>query len=120
MAGLIATNTTISREGLRTPGVEGMGAGGISGAPVHRRAVQVVGLVHRSTGGRLPIVGVGGIFGPDHAWAMVRAGASLVQVWTGFIYHGPGIARDINRGLLRRMAREGFRSLDEAVGTAHG
>jgi dihydroorotate dehydrogenase len=119
MAGLIATNTTISREGLRTPGIDGMGAGGISGAPVHRRAVEVVSRVWRSTGGRLPIVGVGGVFGADEAWAMVRAGASLVQVWTGFIYRGPTIARDINRGLLRRMSREGFRSLDEAVGAAH-
>jgi dihydroorotate dehydrogenase len=119
MAGLIATNTTISRDGLRTGDVDGMGAGGISGAPVHRRAVEVVGRVWRTTGGRLPVVGVGGIFGADEAWAMVRAGASLVQVWTGFIYRGPGIARDVNRGLLQRMAREGFRSLDEAVGAAH-
>jgi dihydroorotate dehydrogenase len=119
MAGLIATNTTVSREGLRTPDVDGLGAGGISGPPVHRRALEVVAHVYRTTGGRLPIVGVGGIFGPDEAWAMVRAGASLVQVWTGFVYRGPGIARDINRGLLRRMAREGFRSLDGAVGTAH-
>jgi len=119
MAGLIATNTTVSRDGLQTPDVDALGAGGISGAPVHRRTVQVVARAWTATGGRLPIVGVGGIFGPDEAWAMVRAGASLVQVWTGFIYRGPGIARDINRGLLERMAREGFRSLDEAVGAAH-
>jgi dihydroorotate dehydrogenase len=121
MAGMIATNTTVSRDGLRTPAaeVERMGAGGISGAPVHRRAVEVVGRVYRATGGRLPVVGVGGIFGADEAWAMIRAGASLVQVWTGFIYRGPAIARDINRGLLARMRRDGFRSLDEAVGAAH-
>jgi dihydroorotate dehydrogenase len=121
MAGMIATNTTISREGLRTPSadVERMGAGGISGAPVHRRAVEVVGRVHRTAGGRLPVIGVGGIFGADEAWAMIRAGASLVQVWTGFIYRGPAIARDINRGLLARMRRDGLRSLDEAVGAAH-
>ena len=121
VAGLIATNTTVSREGLRTPAaqVEGMGAGGISGAPVHRRAVEVVSLVYRTTGGRLPVVGVGGISGADDAWRMVRAGASLVQVWTGFIYRGPGIAREINRGLLDRLRREGFGALDEAVGAAH-
>lgn len=121
MAGLIATNTTVSREGLRTPAaeVEAIGAGGVSGAPVHRRALEVVSRVHRTTGGRLPIVGVGGIFGADEAWAMVRAGASLVQVWTGFIYRGPAIARDINRGLLAHLRREGMRSMDEAVGSAH-
>ncbi|HVH12404.1 MAG TPA: quinone-dependent dihydroorotate dehydrogenase, partial [Longimicrobium sp.] len=119
MAGLIATNTTVSRDGLQTPDVDALGAGGISGAPVHRRATEVVARAWQATGGRLPIVGVGGIFGPDEAWAMVRAGASLVQVWTGFIYRGPGIARDINRGLLERMAREGFGSLNEAVGAAH-
>jgi dihydroorotate dehydrogenase len=119
VAGLIATNTTVSREGLRTPDAAEMGAGGISGAPVHRRAVEVVSLVYRTTGGRLPIVGVGGIFGPEDAWRMVRAGAGLVQVWTGFIYRGPAIARDVNRGLLARLRREGMRSLDEAVGAAH-
>jgi dihydroorotate dehydrogenase len=118
MAGLIATNTTVSREGLRTAEVDGLGAGGISGAPVHRRAVEVVARAWTATGGRLPIVGVGGVFGADEAWAMIRAGASLVQVWTGFIYRGPAIARDINRGLVARMEREGVRALDEAVGTA--
>jgi dihydroorotate dehydrogenase len=120
MAGLIATNTTVSRDGLRTPGVDAMGAGGISGAPVHRRALEVVSLVHRTAGARLPVVGVGGVFGADEAWAMIRAGASLVQVWTGFIYRGPGIARDINRGLLARLRREGMRSIADAVGTARG
>ena len=120
VAGLIATNTTVAREGLRTPAaeVERIGVGGISGAPVHRRAVEVVALAHRTTGGRLPVVGVGGIFGADDAWAMIRAGASLVQVWTGFIYRGPAIARDINRSLLARLRREGMRSIDEAVGSA--
>jgi dihydroorotate dehydrogenase len=119
MAGVIATNTTVSRDGLRTPGVDGMGAGGISGAPVHRRAVQVVSLIWRTTGGRIPIVGVGGVFGAADAWEMIRAGASLVQVWTGFIYQGPTIARDINRGLLDRLRDEGMDRIGQAVGTAH-
>jgi dihydroorotate dehydrogenase len=119
MAGVIATNTTISREGLRTPGIDGMGAGGISGAPVHRRAVEVVSLIWRTTGGRMPIVGVGGVFGAADAWEMIRAGASLVQVWTGFIYQGPTIARDINRGLLDRLRNDGFDRIGQAVGMAH-
>jgi dihydroorotate dehydrogenase len=122
MAGLVATNTTVSRDGLATPAaaLERLGAGGISGAPVRARAREVVRLAYRATGGRLPIVGVGGIFGADDAWEMVRAGASLLQLWTGFVYRGPGLAREINRGLLERLRREGFRSLDEAVGTGNG
>jgi dihydroorotate dehydrogenase len=121
VAGIIATNTTVSREGLRTPraAVEGMGAGGISGAPVHRRAVEVVGRAWRATGGRLPVVGVGGVFTAHDAWEMIRAGASLVQLYTGFIYGGPTVARDVNRGLLTLLHRAGMRSLDEAVGSAH-
>ncbi|MDB4948442.1 MAG: pyrD [Gemmatimonadetes bacterium] len=120
-AGIIATNTTISRDGLRTSkeAVEAMGAGGISGAPVGRRAREVVGRIWRATEGRLPIIGVGGIFSADDAWEMIRAGASLVQVYTGFIYAGPELVRDVNRGLLRRLRREGLESIDEAVGLAH-
>jgi dihydroorotate dehydrogenase len=119
MAGLIATNTTIERGGLRTPGVEALGAGGISGAPVRSRALEVVRLVYRTTGGRLPIIGVGGIFQAEDAWRMIQAGASLVQVWTGFIYQGPSVARDINHGLLLRLRREGLPSLEQAIGVDH-
>ncbi|HEU4452466.1 MAG TPA: quinone-dependent dihydroorotate dehydrogenase [Longimicrobium sp.] len=121
IAGIVATNTTISRDGLRTPRaeVEALGAGGISGAPVRIRAREVVSRIWRETEGKMPIVGVGGVFTADDAWEMVRAGASLVQLYTGFIYQGPLVARDISRGLLRRLRREGFASLHEAVGTAH-
>jgi len=119
MSGMIATNTTIQRSGLRTTSVEDLGPGGISGAPVRARALEVVRRVYRATGGRLPIVGVGGIFDAEDAWRMIRAGASLVQVWTGFIYCGPGIARDISQGLLLRLKAEGLRSLDQAVGADH-
>ncbi|HEX8691763.1 MAG TPA: quinone-dependent dihydroorotate dehydrogenase [Longimicrobium sp.] len=121
IAGIIATNTTVSREGLRTPRarVEALGAGGISGAPLRARAREVASLVWRQTRGELPVVGVGGIFTADDAWEMVRAGASLVQLYTGFIYRGPGVAREICRGLLGRLRREGFPTLDAAVGSAH-
>lgn len=121
IAGIIATNTTISRDGLRTPAarVEALGAGGVSGAPVRARARAVVARIYHRTGGRLPIIGVGGVFDAVDAWKMILAGASLVQVWTGFIYRGPAIARDINRGLVEYMRRDGIRSLDEAVGLAH-
>jgi dihydroorotate dehydrogenase len=122
IAGIIATNTTISREGLRTPAarVEALGAGGISGAPVRARARQVVSHIWRSTGGTMPIVGVGGIFTADDAWEMIRAGASLVQLYTGFIYQGPRVAREICLGVRERMRHEGFASLHQAVGSAHG
>lgn len=121
ISGIIATNTTVSREGLRTPGtrVEALGAGGISGAPVRARAREVVSRIWRTSGGAMPIIGVGGIFTADDAWEMIRAGASLVQLYTGFIYRGPLVAREICVGLRRRMKREGFATLHDAVGSAH-
>jgi dihydroorotate dehydrogenase len=121
IAGIVATNTTIARDGLRTPRerLEALGAGGISGAPVRARAREVVSLTWKTTGGTMPIVGVGGIFDADDAWEMIRAGASLVQLYTGFIYRGPRVAREICLGLRNRLRREGMRSLDEAVGSAH-
>jgi dihydroorotate dehydrogenase len=122
IAGIVATNTTVSRAGLRTPAadVEALGAGGISGTPVRRRAREVVARIHRATGGALPVIGVGGIFTADDAWEMIRAGASLVQVYTGFVYGGPGIVRSINRGLLAHLHGEGMTSISQAVGTARG
>jgi dihydroorotate dehydrogenase len=120
IAGLVATNTTISRDGLRTPAarVAAAGAGGLSGAPLTERSRRLVADLYRRTDGRLPIVGVGGIMSGEDAWQMIRAGASLVQVYTGFVYGGPGFVRSINRHLLRRLTESGRRSLDEVVGTA--
>jgi dihydroorotate dehydrogenase len=122
VSGIIATNTTVSRDGLRTPPgkVNGMGPGGISGAPVRARAVEVVARIHATIGGRVPIIGVGGIFSADDAWRMIRAGASLVQVYTGFVYEGPGLVRRINRGLLARLREEGATSLAQVVGSGVG
>lgn len=122
MAGLIATNTTVSRAGLQTSRaeVEACGEGGLSGAPLRQRSNEVISLIYRLTRGDLPIVGVGGVFTAADAWEKISAGASLIQLYTGFIYEGPGAARRINEGLAEILQREGFRSLDEAVGCRVG
>ena len=118
VAGLIATNTTIKRPGLRTGAnkVKTFGEGGLSGAPLRPQATKVIATLYNLTHGTLPIIGVGGIFDADDAWEMIAAGASLIQVYTGFIYEGPSIVKDINEGLRRIISREGFVSFDEAVG----
>ena len=122
IAGLIATNTTISREGLQTSRaeVEAYGEGGLSGAPLSHRSNQVISLIYRLTRGGLPIVGAGGVFTAADAWGKICAGASLIQLYTGFIYEGPGVARRINEGLAEILKREGLSSLDEAVGCRSG
>ncbi|AKH98487.1 quinone-dependent dihydroorotate dehydrogenase [Halanaeroarchaeum sulfurireducens] len=112
--GIVATNTTISRdEDLRNSNrVE---EGGLSGKPLEARSTELVRFVASRTD--LPVVGVGGIFTAEDAYEKIRAGASLVQLYTGLIYEGPTIARDINRGLLDRLERDGFDSITDAVGT---
>ncbi|HEY1022048.1 MAG TPA: quinone-dependent dihydroorotate dehydrogenase [Flavisolibacter sp.] len=99
--GLVATNTTISREGLQTPGEEitAMGAGGLSGKPVAQRSTEVLQYIHRKTGGAIPVIGSGGIFSASDATQKIAAGASLIEVWTGFIYEGPMIVKNISKGL---------------------
>lgn len=98
VAGVIATNTTLSREGLDAEDVAtGQETGGLSGAPLTERALEVVRFVAKETGGTLPIIGVGGISGPDDALRMFDAGASLVQLYTAFIYQGPALVRRIAR-----------------------
>lgn len=94
VAGLIATNTTLSRDGVAPADQAAAGqAGGLSGAPLTERAHKVVSFVHGETGGRLPIIGVGGLMSAGDAARMFDAGASLVQLYTGFIYHGPALVR---------------------------
>jgi len=116
--GIVATNTTIARDGLATPAdaVTSIGAGGLSGAPLTQRSRAFVAALYRESGGRLPIVGVGGISTGEEAWGMLRAGASVVQVYTGFVYGGPGMVRSINRYLSRRLAAEGL-TLAQLVGS---
>ncbi len=119
LAGIIATNTTTGRDGLRTSvdEVNAYGAGGLSGAPLAVRSTEVVAKLYRLARGALTIIGVGGIFNAADAWAKICAGASLVQLYTGFVYEGVGIARDINEGLARLVEQHGFRTLDEAIGS---
>ena len=116
--GIIATNTTISRDDLRTDrsAVAACGDGGLSGAPLKQRSTRMIADLYKLTKGKVPIVGVGGIFTAEDAWEKIAAGACLVQLYTGFIYQGPGIARDINEGLERILKREGLPNLDAAVG----
>lgn len=119
ISGIIAVNTTISREGLHASAheIEALGAGGISGAPLRAQALASIARVRRITRGAVPIIGVGGIFNAEDAWNAILAGADLVQLYTGFIYEGPGVVRQINQGLLERLDREGVRSLAEVIGT---
>ena len=102
IAGIVATNTTISREGLQTPAaeVDAIGAGGLSGRPLRQRATEVIRYIHTHSQGSIPIIAVGGIFTAADAREKLEAGASLVQVYTGFIYEGPGIVKKICKGLV--------------------
>jgi dihydroorotate dehydrogenase len=119
LAGVVATNTTISRAGLTTgaDAVTAMGAGGLSGPPVRARALEVVRAVRRRLGNDAVVIGVGGVEEADHAMALVRAGANLVQMYTGFIYGGPGTPARIARGLGEMVTRAGKSSIGELVGT---
>jgi len=114
LAGLIATNTTVERSGLRSDATE---TGGLSGKPLRDRSTGIVRLAHRHSKGRLPIIGVGGIFSAGDAFEKIAAGASLVQAYTGFVYGGPSFAGEIVRGLDAILTRLGFTSYEEAVGS---
>jgi dihydroorotate dehydrogenase len=116
--GIIATNTTITRANLITSAgeVAACGEGGLSGAPLRERATKMIANLYRLARGSLTIVGVGGIFTAEDAWEKICAGASLVQLYTGFVYQGFTVARDINEGLRSILEREGFKSLDDAIG----
>lgn len=105
LAGIVATNTTISRDNLQTPAgaLEQIGAGGLSGLPVKERATEVIRYIHQKSGGKIPIIAVGGIFTAADAQEKLDAGASLVQVYTGFIYEGPAIVKKICQGLSQHQ-----------------
>ena len=104
--GVIATNTTIGRDDLKTDSKLLMqyGAGGISGKPLAKRSTEVIRYLHDNSKGEFPIIGVGGIHSADDALEKLAAGASLIQLYTGFIYEGPGIVRKINEAILKQEA----------------
>jgi dihydroorotate dehydrogenase len=116
IAGIIATNTTISRAELTEP--HDVGPGGLSGAPLKARALAVLRRLRARTDGRLVLVAAGGIEDADDAWERIRAGATLVQLYTGFVYGGPGTPARIARGLAERARRDGFRRVQDAVGAS--
>jgi dihydroorotate dehydrogenase len=118
VAGFVASNTTVQRPSLRAPARLASQTGGLSGAPLRPLATALVATLHRLSAGRLPIIGVGGVFTPADAYEKIRAGASLVQVYTGLIYEGPGLPGALCAGLRTLLARDGFASLAAAVGTA--
>jgi dihydroorotate dehydrogenase len=114
ISGIIATNATaFLRETLVSGSQE---PGGLSGKPLRALATSFVRHLYRAVGGRLPIIGVGGIFTAEDAYEKIKAGASAVQIYTGFVYEGPAAVKRINRGLLRLLERDRFRSISEAVG----
>jgi len=112
---LIISNTTISRPSLQSKHREE--AGGLSGAPLKTLALDALRRFRKASGGEIPLIGVGGIANADDAWERIRAGASLVQLYTAMVYEGPGIARRMARGLAQHLKREGFASIGDAVGS---
>ncbi|MBP2001269.1 dihydroorotate dehydrogenase [Paenibacillus shirakamiensis] len=117
VSGIIATNTTISREGLTHENAKE--TGGLSGRPLTERSTEIIARIYKQTEGTLPIIGSGGIFDSQDAYDKIRAGASLVEIYTALIYKGPEINRQLHAGLLELLKRDGFSHISEAVGADH-
>lgn len=115
--GIIATNTTLSRDGLRSP--HAGEAGGLSGAPLMRRSTEVLRALYQHTQGRIPLIGVGGIASAEDAYAKIRAGASAVQLYSAMVYQGLSLAPRIARDLDTLLNRDGFATVADAVGADH-
>lgn len=114
IVGLIATNTTIAREGVAE---QMLSEGGLSGKPLEDRSMQTLRYLYKNFGKKFILIGVGGIFSAEDAYRKIRAGASLVQLYTGWIYGGPCTIKSINKGLVELLERDGFKNIQEAVGT---
>ena len=118
VSGIVATNTTITRPQTSDPALQKIYAetGGLSGRPLRVRSNQIIRHIFKHTGGRLPIIGVGGIFSAYDAWEKIAAGATLVQIYTGLVYEGPGLIRKIVAGLAERMKAAGVHNVKELIG----
>jgi len=118
LAGIVATNTTLRRPDTGDPELKRIygESGGLSGRPLRARSTEIVRHLFRQTKGLLPIIGVGGIFSAEDAWEKITAGASLVQLYTGLVYEGPGVVKQIVSGLRQRLEESGLGSLKKAVG----
>ena len=116
--GFVASNTDPSRDLLQAPGdlLRSIGPGGVSGAPLKKRSTELVRYLYRKTEGKMPIIGVGGVGSAEDAYAKIRAGASLVQLYTALVYRGPGLFREIKRGLDALLEKDGFATVKAAVG----
>jgi dihydroorotate dehydrogenase len=121
ISGIVATNTTIRRDGLKTEILEQTGnpiteeMGGISGLPLKKRSTEVIRFISQQTEGKLPIIGVGGIFNGEDAWEKITAGASLLQMYTGWLYEGPWVVAKILKEMLDKLEAEGYTHIKEAV-----
>ena len=115
LLGIIATNTTLSREGLKSAN-KGE-AGGLSGAPLFEKSTRVLAQLSQLTKGRLPLIGVGGISTPEQAYEKIRAGASAVQLYSAMVYQGISLIQQIAKGLDALLARDGFANISDAIGT---
>ncbi len=117
--GFIATNTASDRDNLKTEArrLEAIGPGGLSGPPIASRSTQLISYLYRRTEGAIPIIGVGGIDSGEAAYAKIRAGATLVQLYTGLVYEGPGLVKRIKQRLVELAAEDNFTYVSQAVGT---
>lgn len=118
--GIVATNTTVTREGLcsEPTGVQALGAGGLSGPVLKRRSLEVLRRIRARAGSRLVLISVGGVESADDVWERLQAGATLVQLYTSLVYQGPGLVARLNRALLDRLEREGIGSIEHVIGRA--
>jgi dihydroorotate dehydrogenase len=120
IAGIVATNTTVSRPQTGDSSLQKIYSetGGLSGRPLQQRSTEIIRHISRQTKGKLPIIGTGGIFSAGDAWEKITAGASLVQIYTGLVFEGPGITKEITSGLIQRLEAAGMKNLREVVGSS--